>query len=551
MLETTSPVRQFVAFASQLFAYTIQPTRNHPSYQEYRMNQPSANKFVYLWLYCTVFLTGAAVMVIELLGTRLIAPFYGTSLYVWASLISVTMIALAIGYFAGGHWADRTKYAGLSLIIALSGILTFIIPWMTGPVLLATDSLGLRLGTFTSTLVLFTPSLIMLGMVGPFAVKLATSDLNSVGASTGSIYAVSTVGSVVGTLFLGFYLFPRIGTREIFLGLGVGLLFLAMVVSFYERKHVRSTIIILPVALLLLLGMHSLSGTTAIDPERKDVSLQTRFERETLYGWVRVLDDPALNLRLLTADASTIGAASLSHGENALVYQKIVELIPALAPGISRALLIGQGAGHMVTSLKHHGIVTDTIEIDPAIAEAARDYFAFVPTGKTLIGDARYEIRQLQGPYDLIILDVFTGGSEPVHLLTQETLQQLDSLLTNQGILALNFVSFLEEGRNIALASVSKTLKQVFPHQLVFISEPDSDFNDFIFIASHRILNIDGDRLSASQQAWLAARLLRIDPEYGMILTDNLNPLEQLQLHKAEYYRRLIIDSIGPDRFIR
>ncbi len=550
MLETTSPVRQFVAFASQLFAYTIQPTRNHPSYQEYRMNQPSANKFVYLWLYCTVFLTGAAVMVIELLGTRLIAPFYGASLYVWASLISVTMIALAIGYFAGGHWADRTKYAGLSLIIALSGILTFVIPWMTGPVLLATDSLGLRLGTFTSTLILFTPSLVMLGMVGPFAVKLATSDLNNIGTSTGSIYAVSTIGSVVGTLLLGFYLFPRIGTREIFLGLGVGLLLLAWVVSFYERKLFKSTIAVLPVTLLLLLGMHSF-GTTAIVHRQQDASFQTRFERETLYGWVRVLDDSALNLRLLTADASTIGAASLSHGENALVYQKIVELIPALAPGISHALLIGQGAGHMVTSLERHGIVTDTIEIDPAIVEAAHDYFAFTPTGKTIIGDARYEIRKLQGPYDLIILDVFTGGSEPVHLLTQETLQQLGSLLTDQGVLALNFVSFLEEGRNIALASVGKTLKQVFPQQLVFISEPDSDFNDFIFIASRRILNINDDRLSGSQRAWLAARLLRIDPEYGTILTDNLNPLEQLQSRKAEYYRRLIIDSIGPDRFIR
>ncbi|HRB83730.1 MAG TPA: fused MFS/spermidine synthase, partial [Acinetobacter johnsonii] len=166
------------------------------------MNEPTSSGLSKIWLYGTVFFTGAAVMVIELLGTRLIAPFYGASLYVWTSLISVTLIALALGYYVGGILADRAR-TGLSLIIALSGLLTLIIPWLVGPVLLATDPLGLRLGSFISTLILFSPSLIMLGMVGPFAVKLSTSALSNVGASTGSIYAVSTVGSVIGTLFLG------------------------------------------------------------------------------------------------------------------------------------------------------------------------------------------------------------------------------------------------------------------------------------------------------------------------------------------------------------
>jgi MFS family permease len=190
-------------------------------------------------LYLTVFLTGAAVMVIELLGTRLIAPFYGVSLYVWSSLISVTMIALALGYFAGGQWADRAKRTGLSLIIALAGLLTLSIPWITQPVLLATDPLGLRAGAFVSALALFSPSLTLLGMVGPFAIKLATPQLNRVGTSAGSIYAVSTVGSVVGTLVLGFFLFPLVGSREILIGLSMVLLLLALAVSVYEQKRMR------------------------------------------------------------------------------------------------------------------------------------------------------------------------------------------------------------------------------------------------------------------------------------------------------------------------
>jgi hypothetical protein len=138
-------------------------------------------------LYLIVFLTGASVMVIELPGIRLIAPFYGASLYVWSSLISVTMITLAIGYFVGGRWTDRARRIGLSLIIALAALFTLLIPWATLSVLLATDPLGLRGGAFVSALVLFFPSLTLLGMVGPFAIKLATSQLDGDGPSTGTI----------------------------------------------------------------------------------------------------------------------------------------------------------------------------------------------------------------------------------------------------------------------------------------------------------------------------------------------------------------------------
>ncbi|MBS0422877.1 MAG: fused MFS/spermidine synthase [Proteobacteria bacterium] len=505
-----------------------------------------------VWLYCIVFLTGAAVMVIELLGTRLIAPFYGASLYVWTSVISVTLIALALGYFVGGRWADRARKTGLALIIALSGLLTLLIPWLTAPVLLATDAMGLRMGVFISTLVLFSPSLIMLGMVGPFAVKLATSNLDSIGAGTGSIYAVSTVGSVIGTLFLGFYLFPQVGSREIFMGLGIALLILAVGVAFFERGRISLMAALPPVTVLAAIGIallpriagsaHHISG---------EDSNRIQFEHESLYGWVRVIDKPAENFRLLTVDASTIGAATISHGENVLTYQKIVDILPTLTPQISRALLIGQGAGHMAMTLKKYGIVTDTLEIDPAVAEAASRYFGFTPSGKTIIGDARYEIRKLTGKYDLIILDVFTGGSEPVHLLTVETMSQLRSLLSGHGVLALNFVAFLEDGKNKALASVAKTLAQVFPHQQVFISEPDTDFNDFIFLAAHQAIEYDNDIIPAEQRNWLKARRITIDQSPGTVLTDNLNPLEMLQIRKSEQYRRLIVELLGIDHFIR
>jgi len=139
---------------------------------------------------------------------------------------------------------------------------------------------------------------------------------------------------------------------------------------------------------------------------------------------------------------------------------------------------------------ERYGIITDTLEIDPAVADAASRYFDFKPTGVAKVGDARYEIRRLQGPYDLIIHDCFTGGSEPAHLLTLETLAQLKSLLSEQGILAVNFVAFAEGEHSNALAAVSKTIAGVFPEQITFISEPGKNFNDFIFLASDHAVDL-------------------------------------------------------------
>lgn len=506
-----------------------------------------------LGFYATVFCTGAAVMIIELLGTRLIAPFYGASLYVWSAQISVTMIALACGYYLGGWWADRPGRPGLALIVAIAGILTLLIPWMVRPVLLATDDLGLRGGAFVSALALFFPSLFFLGMVGPFAIKLGTETLEGLGTRAGSIYAVSTLGSVIGTLLLGFYLFPRVGSRAILLGLGWALLLLAIRVAFMEgRGRLQTSHAYVCLVCLCLAAVFTPMVVDAGASAEQNPRFHVQSEQESLYGWVRVVDFADQDIRTLMSDASTIGAATIRSGQNLLSYQAIVDLLPAIQPGIRKALLVGQGAGHMAMTLRsHHGIETDTLEIDPAVAEAATRYFGFSPTGKAVVGDARYEIRRLSGPYDLIIMDCFTGGSEPSHLLTVETLEQLRGMLGKDGILALNFVAFSDHGHNPALASVAKTLAQVFDHQRVFVSEPGDDFNDFIFLASGWPLDVTAPGLSPEQSAWLRQRAFQVDQGPGTVLSDDFNPLEHLQARKSERYRQTMVEWYGKDMLIR
>ncbi|MDF1584602.1 MAG: fused MFS/spermidine synthase [Methyloprofundus sp.] len=466
--------------------------------------------------------------------------------------MAVAMISLSIGYFVGGRLADFSKHIGLSLIIALAAVFTLAIPLLTRFVLLMTDPLGLRGGAFVSALILFSPSLTMLGMVSPFAIKLATSKLDGVGSSAGSIYAVSTLGSVIGTLLLGFFLFPTLGSRTILLATGFILLVLATIISINKRKRLGSSITVVPCVIFAFISLifgpkivdagHSYSGGS---------KFKIMSENESLYGWVRVIDEPTRDLRILTSDASTIGASSINTGKSRLTYQDIVGLIPAMRPKMSKALIVGLGAGHMANVLKdRYGIIVDTLEIDPAVAEAATHYFGYVPNGRAIIGDARYEIRHLTGPYDLIIHDCFTGGSEPSHLLTIETLAQLKNLLSPNGIMALNFVSFSKDN-NPALASVAKTIDQIFPHQSVFISDPGEDFNDFIFLASDTKINYQTKQLKTKELAWLELREFQVNQTEGVILSDDFNPLEHLQTRKAEHYRHVVVDWFGANLLIR
>ena len=409
-----------------------------------KMRQPvavAAPWATHLFLYLTVTLCGAAVMILELLGTRIIGPFYGVSLYVWSSLIAVTLIALALGYYLGGFFADRFVRLRLAHVILLAALATVAIPFLSGAVLGITNPLGIRVGAFISALALFTLPLTALAMVGPYVIKLATRDLQGVGTAAGSVYAVSTLGSVGGTLLLGFYLLPQFGTRSIIFSLSLVLAILAILLALKDKQGFSKPYSTLPLLIAAVLA-GTVTATGYAKTTQQSKGFKVLHEEESIYGWVRVVDDQKNGFRLLLSDASVLSAVETTHGRSLLGYQTILGLLPLFRPAADNALLIGLGGGHVARDLKSKGLTTDTIEIDPAVADAARHYFNFEPTGDFIVGDARYEIKRLNKRYDFIIHDCFTGGSEPTHLLSVEMLRELRALLDEQGILALNYVGF-------------------------------------------------------------------------------------------------------------
>lgn len=483
-------------------------------------------------------------MVLELLGTRVIAPFYGTSLYVWSSLISVTMVALALGYFLGGRLADLERPMALPGTLFGGGVLTLLVPFIAPSLLPLTNALGLRWGALTSSLLLFLPGLTLLGMVGPQAIRLQVKKITGVGVTAGNIYAISTLGSVAGTLLLGFFLFPRVGSRAILLSTGGALVILAGLLLIRLRVTSRFGRGAASLLWISVLGM-GIAAWVSHHREPPHPGVAVLQNEESLYGWVRVLDYEGKNLRILATDASVIGAGDPRTGETRLDYQHVVNQIPRVYPWVKSVLLIGQGAGHIASVLKAtYGIDTDAIEIDPLVAKAAVDHFAFKPSGKTIIGDGRYEISRLKGPYDLIIHDCFTGGSEPTHLLTLEAFREVRALLSKHGILAINTVGFYEDGRNKALASVSRTLEAVFPFQLTYRVLPGDDLSDFVILASGEPFEMSPDAPEIIRST-LRQMQVPVDSKQGVLLTDDLNPYESFQVRKSERYREMASEWLG------
>jgi len=486
-----------------------------------------------VWLYVVVALSGASVLAIEILGTRLLGPFYGVGLFLWSALISVTLAALSLGYALGGRLADRGPTAErLSWLLGAAGTWVLLIPWVRTPLLTATEGLGLQAAVLVTAFLLFFPPLTLLGMVSPFAIRMNASRLDRVGSTAGDLYAVSTVASVAAALLTGFWLIPAVGVTRLTLGTGVILLLTALIAWFMghsPRPRMAG-------ALLLLLP----GAGGAWQMTRPETTPQARvvFAGESPYAEIRVVDKDERRYLLLDGGVHTIikpGTPQALHP-----YVHVADLARELFDAPGRILLVGLGGAAAARSFAREGWQVDAVEIDASVTRVAREYFGLRPSdARVHTMDGRRYLAEAEQTYDIIFFDAFGSSAIPFHLITTEAFALARSRLRPGGVLVLNVEAV--GWRDVLVGAVGATLSSSFPHVLALpIAEPPDRLGNVVLMASDRDMQISLEALGSPEDfvadsylhwivvlrnhAW--SNRFALGRSDGQVITDDLSPVD-------------------------
>jgi len=483
-----------------------------------------------IFLYTLVIVSGAAILALELLGTRLLGPFYGVSLFLWSALISVTLAALSIGYVIGGRWADKgTSLFKLCGVTMIAGIWVAAIPLIRNPFLSLPESLGLRLTVLIAAFGLFFVPLALLGTISPCAIRLKASNLNEVGRAAGNLYAASTLASVISALLTGFFLIPHFGITNLTEGVGGSLIIVALA-GFLIQRELNATISAAGLAgfLIILAGMRY---SEKADPARGLLAIE-----QSPYGELRVLDTE--NGRHLLIDGGIHTLVDTSSWTSTFHYAAVMDLPKYFIDRPGRMLLIGLGGGSLVKQYAADGWTVDAVEIDPRVIDLASRYFNLKASDGTIVeADGRRFLASTNKMYDVILLDAFGSSSIPFHLVTKEAFGLMAAHLNSRGIFALNVESI--GWTDPIVTALGATLKSQFKSVLVLpIEEPPDKFGNIILMASNNELEpirepqrnetLDPDwRFGPGYQkvhAW--DNHFVPDTKNSFVFTDDLNPVD-------------------------
>lgn len=410
-------------------------------------------RFTLLFL---VFCGGVAVMGMEMTASQLIAPYFGSTISVWTSLIGLVMVFLTTGYYLGGALADRRPSRGLlGAIVLLAGLVMMIIPLFSMPVLMMTWQLtpkvGLLVGSLVGTFILFSIPNILLGCICPFAMKLSIADLGRTGRASGNIYAISAIGSVIGTFLPALFTISLYGVRKSIMIFGALLIVAALLLlSRLRFSPAAGVMLLLAVQLPPLLP---LKGLLAV--------------RESPYNYLEVVQMG--EARVLWIDWSvfshyTPGQFRTWESHDYLLLAPLMRPEPP-SKWLRRELLIGLCAGTTVkqTNSAFGPIAIDGVEIDPVIVELGRTYFAMNdPNLRVHLTDGRAFLASAPEPYDWVVVDAYQGSDIPAHLVTKEFFQLVKDHMSPNGVLSVN-IAWWDRTDTEITRRVMTTIAAVFP----------------------------------------------------------------------------------------
>ena len=439
-----------------------------------------------------VFLAGAALLALEIAASRVLAPYFGNSLYVWGALIGIVLAGLSTGYWVGGVVADRWPTPRLLVgMLGVASLLVLAIPFVDGWVLdrLVDWDPGPRLNPLLATIFLFGAQSVLLGTASPIAVRLLGRSIDKLGRTAGRLFAVSTAGSIAGTFATSFWLIPELGTDQVLASAAVALMLAAAAVAIVERLLVAGllTLVLAGASVGAVLSLAPESGGTVAASQLRNWSPVYRQQRdddragsieETQAGYtilhtedsqyhrIAVVEDELS--RYLRFDSSfQSGMFKDDPYATRFDYSDFLQLPFAYRPETRRVLYIGLGGGSAPkrTWRDFPAAQLDVVELDPAVVEVAYEYFA-VPRDPRLrveVEDGRRFLARNDGPWDAIVIDAFYSDSIPFHLATREFLELARSRLAPGGTVSTNIIGAVRGSESRLFRSMLRTYRAVFP----------------------------------------------------------------------------------------
>lgn len=477
-----------------------------------------------------VFICGAVVMIFELIGSRILGPYFGTSIFVWSSLIGIILGSLSLGYYLGGKIADRKpNLNNLSLIIFLSSIFIGLTILIKDPLLvfLQANIADIKISSVFASLIIFLPASVLLGMVSPYAAKLKINSLNKSGSTVGNLYAISTAGSIVGTFLSGFYLIPQFGTNKLLIVLSMTLIVVSITLSAKQLTKIKLLALI-----FFLLGWMTINWYNFILEKNGFIDIDTAYNRVWIYNYEDVKTNKLV--KIMGINNENHSSMFLDSDELVNEYTKYYHLVKHFNPNFEKALMLG-GAGYSYPKdylLKYPESTIDVVEVDPMVTELAKKYFNLKESPRLNIyhEDGRVYLNTTQEKYDVIFGDAFASRySLPYQLTTKEAVEKKYNILNNDGLVILNIISSLGGKRGQFLRAEYATYKSVFPQVYLFpVREPDngSEVQNIILVALKSKINPTFNSNDLELNKYLQ-HLWKEEVDIDMpILTDDYAPVE-------------------------
>lgn len=478
----------------------------------------------------TVFICGAVVMIFELVGSRVLGPYFGTSIFVWTSLIGIILGSLSLGYYLGGKMADKKPgFRNLSLIIFLSAVFIGLTTLLKNYLLnfLQINFLEVRTASVAASLILFLPTSVLLGMVSPYAVKLKLDSLSNSGSIVGNLYAISTVGSIFGTFLSGFYLIPHFGVNKLLIILSITLVLVSLALYTGSLSQIRLFTLV-----IFIFGWVVINKFNYLREKDGFVDVNTAYNHIWIYNFNDSKTDKLVKIMGINNENHSL--MFLDSDDLVNEYTKYYHLAKHFNPDFKITLMLG-GAGYSYPKdflLRYPEAMIDVVEIDPKITELAKKYFRLEENPRLTVyhKDGRVFLNKTQKKYDIIFGDAFSSRySLPYQLTTKEAVQQKYNILNDKGVVILNIISSIEGEKGQFTRAEYATYKSVFPQVYLFpVKEPNngSTVQNIILVAlksrqNPTFSNVDLELNEYLRHLW--KKEIDIDKP---ILTDDYAPVD-------------------------